>query len=208
MSCVFSIKIDRSRRSGLTLVELLVGFTLTVLLLGLLFQFLIPALKISRRTTLRAEMQQRATLAMREMVSELEQTTVFGTSISPDSHTVAVHPIVEVSQNGRRIYADHLIVYAFDPQRQEIVRGLWRNGADPGTESPRRLSAAELDGIDGQLSQDRVMVDDVEEFELTHSGDTSYLQLPLLCRLVLKESEESGSRQFELIRSISPRNQQ
>lgn len=204
MNCEFSIRTAR----GLTLVELLVGFTLTVLLIGLLFQFLIPALKISRRTTLRAEMQQQATLAMREMTSELEQTTVFGTSISPDSTVVAVHPIVEVSQNGRRIYADHLVVYVFDEERHEIVRGIWQSGGDPGTESPRRLSSQELSGIDSQLSKKRVIVDEVAEFELTHSGENSFLQLPLLCKLVLKEPEESGSRQFELVRSISPRNQQ
>jgi type II secretory pathway pseudopilin PulG len=196
-------------RSGITLIELIVGFTLTVLLVGLLFQFLVPALKISKRTTLRAEVQQQAILALREIVNEMEQTSLYGISFSEDAHTVAVHPIVEVTRNSQRVYADHLIIYKFDPVAGTIHRGTWRDGPDPSIESPRKLSQDELANVEPfYINSGRTVVREVEEFSLTHSGTGNLLQLPLLARMKMREQEQSGSRSFELVRAISLRNQQ
>lgn len=207
MNYEFSIKIAKPKR-GMTLIELLVAFTLSVLLLGLMFKFLIPALKISSRTTQRAESQQRATLALRNIVSEIEQTNLFGVSFLPDSTVIAVHPIVEVSQNSQRIYADHVVVYQYDQARGVIERSEWRDGADPGIDSARKLSVDELMAVESFLQRKRIVARDVEEFSLRHSGVDDLVRLPLVARLKMREQGQSGARSFELNRTISLRTQQ
>ena len=197
------------RKPGFTLVELLVGFTLTTLLLGLMFQFLVPALRISNRTTLRAETQQQATLFLRKLVDEMERSTLFGTSFSQESPVLAIHPITEVTQNSNRVYEDHLVIYAFDKEKNSIRRNRWRNGDSPDVNSPRKLSPEELLQVDAFLvGPERVVVNQVEDFQITHSGVDNLVRLPLVVHLKMKESEQAGSRSFELIRAVSMRNQQ
>lgn len=195
-------------RKGFTLFEMLVAFTLTVLLFGLLFQFLIPALKISNRVTVRAETQQQATIALRNMVTEIEETSLLGISFADDSSIVAIHPVDKVTQNNTRVYADHLILYVYKEDVGQIWRYTWNDGAgDPGIDTPRRLNADELVNIRASLSGGRRMVKGVEEFEFGHSGTGRLITLPFRARLKMSEQEQSGSREFELIRTISLRNQ-
>ena len=199
----------RGHRKGFTLVEMLVAFTLTVLLFGLLFQFLVPALKISSRTTVRAETQQQATLALRTMTSEIEETSLLGVSFSEDSSVLAVHPVEKVTQNNQRTYADHVVVYLYDQENGQIWRHTWKKSADdPSIESPRRLSDEELASVQSHLQPGgRRLVKDVAEFEFGHSGVGNLIQLPFQARIKMREQAQSGSREFELIRTVSLRNQ-
>ena len=196
-----------NQKRGMTLVELLVGFTLAVLLLGLAYQFLVPALKISSRTTLRAESQQGGTLALRQMVGEMERSNLFGISFSPGVPAVAVHPVEEVTPTGERVYADHLIVYKFDKASGVIKRFRWRNGSDPSVDGPRKLTPTELTQAENYAVDGRVVARNVEDFEFTHSGSGTLVQMPLLARIKMREQTESGMRSFELIRTVSLRNQ-
>lgn len=183
------------------------AIALSLLLLGLMYQFLVPALKISNRTSLRAEVQQQATLALRNMVSEIEQSTLFGTSFSADGRVVAVHVIEEVTQNSDRVYADHLVVYQYDPVNKEIRRGLWRKGDEPTRDSPRKLSPDEMANIQANIvGPERVVVRRVKDFTFSHSGSGELIQLPLIAHLSMDESGQYGSRKFELVRTVSLRN--
>lgn len=191
----------------MTLIELLVGFTLAVMLLGLAYQFLIPAMKISTRTSLRAESQQGGTLALRQMVGEMERSNLFGISFEPGTPIVAVHAVDEVTSTGTRVYADHIVVYKFDSNTGEITRIRWRNGDDPSIDSPRKLTPVELQQAENHALDSRVVARNVDEFEINHSGTDDLLRLPLVARIKMREQESAGMRSFELVRSISLRNQ-
>lgn len=198
----------RRRRSAFTLIEVIVGFTLTVLLFSLFFQFLIPALKISTRTTERAETEQQAVIALRNMIKEIETTSLFGVSFRSDGSLVAVHPVTMVTQNNDRVYADHLVVYKFEKDHNQIVRYTWKDKDDPSIDSPRKLSSKELDDIEAHFQPDsRVLVRGVEEFEFTHSGVGDLIKQPFKVRLKMGHQTGDGSREFELVRAISMRNQ-
>lgn len=208
MSYVSLIDIDKGRARAFTLIELVVAFTLTLLLVGLLFQFLVPALTVSSRTTRRAEVQQQATITMRNLVSELEQTSLFGLSLADDFRTAALHPVTDVTQKSERVYADHVIVYQFDPVAESLQRSHWSNGSDPSIEAPRKLSPDELLALDGFLTKKRVVVRQLEDFEVGHSGSDGLIQLPLVVRMTMKRQGESSPKPFELVRTVVPRNQE
>jgi hypothetical protein len=179
-----------------------------VLLVGLLFQFLIPALKISNRITLKAEVQQQATIALRNLVGEIEQASLFGLSFSTDSRVVAIHPIVEVTRNSQRVYADHIIVYKFDPASRRLSRYTWRNGLDPSIEAPRKLDDTELDNVEAHfIDAGRTVAREVDGFQLTHSGTGNLIQQPLLVKMTMRQQTASGNDTFELVRAVSLRNQ-
>lgn len=188
--------------------ELLVGFTLTALLFGLMFQFLIPALKISTRTTERAETQQQAVIALRNIVREVETTSMLGITLAPDGSTVVVHPVVMVTQNSERVYADHLVVYRFEKEKNQVHRYLWRASDDPSIDTPRKLSAEELTQLETHfVDEGRVLIKGVESFEFGHSGTGELLMQPFKVHLKMQKRPGDGSREFELVQAISLRNQ-
>lgn len=199
--------IANSRRA-FTMVELIVGFTLTALLFALMYQFLIPALKISTRTTERAQTQQQAVIALKNLAREVETTSMLGITPAPDGRLVAIHPVAQVTQNSERVYADHLVVYRFVEESNQVHRALWRGSDDPSISAPRKLSVEELEGLEaGFVDEGRVLIRGVELFEFTHSGTGELLHQPFKVRLKMQKRPGDGAREFELVQAISLRNQ-
>lgn len=195
-------------RNGFTLVEMLVAFTLVVLLFGLFIQFLVPALRKSASTSVKAQRQQRATLSLRKLVTEMERTTVAGISVLEDPPTVAVHPIVDVTQNSRRVYADHVVVYQYDRAGQRILRGEWKSGSSPNTMVPKRLTQDELTKATLFFTREPVAVArDISDLDFVHQGTKGFLRLPLQVKMEMQEKDTDGSTKFELVRNVSLRNQ-
>lgn len=208
MSPCRAVRRSAATRSGTTLVELMVGFTLTVLLFGLMFQFLIPALKISARTTERAETQQQAVLALRNLVREIETTSVLGVSLSADRSTVVIHPVATVTQHNDRVYADRLVVYRFESEKNQILRYEWKGEDDPPIDTPRKLSIEEMAELETRfVGEGRVLVKGVESFAFSHSGTGELLAQPFTAHLRMQKRPGDGSREFEMIQAISLRNQ-
>ncbi len=160
---------------GFTLIEMLVTSILVVLLFGLLFQFLIPALRFSSQGTVRAELQELAVLAMRHLVDDIERTSYAGISLHPNQMILSIHPLVDITQNSRRVYADTMIVYYHDPVRRVLIRRPWPPGPPnlppPGTAAPRRLSLLHLGQMVDESNQlERIMARSVGAFAVTHGG--------------------------------------
>ncbi|MHB2019228.1 MAG: PulJ/GspJ family protein, partial [Candidatus Xenobia bacterium] len=79
-----NISISRIRRTAFTIVELLVAATLSILLLGMMFAFLIPTMRASVRGSSRVEMQQQAVVALSRMAEDLEATAAAGIALYVD----------------------------------------------------------------------------------------------------------------------------
>lgn len=196
------------RRRGFTLVEMLTAFTLLLLLFTMMFKFLIPAMKKSSSTSIKTERQQRATLSLRKMVAEMERTTTAGISVLDSPPTVAIHPITDVTQNSRRVYEDHVVIYQYDAANKQILRGEWQKGALPSTLVPKRLNQADLAAATSSLKGPALAVaKDVTNLEFLHQGTGGYLKLPLQVKMELEQKENDGTSRFELVRNVSLRNQ-
>lgn len=190
----------------------MVAATLTLLLLGLCFSFLIPALRHSRHGAVQAELQQMATLSMRKLVDDIEKTNYSGISLRQDPVVLAIHPLVDVTPGGRRVYADSLIVYFYDSDNQVLKRRSWppeppAGIPHPGTEAGMRLSADQLQMFPGESPGARNMANSLAEFEITHAGIGGFLQLPLTVRMVTESGSGQARERFELVRTITLRNQ-
>ncbi|MCA9790334.1 MAG: prepilin-type N-terminal cleavage/methylation domain-containing protein [Candidatus Eremiobacteraeota bacterium] len=195
-----------------TLIEVLVASTLTLLLIGLCFSFLIPALRHSRHGAVQAELQQMATLSMRKLVDDIEKTNYSGISLCQDPVVLAIHPLVDVTPAGRRVYADELVVYFYDSANQVLKRRTWPPEPPagipvPGSEAALRLTGDQLKMFPGASSRARSMANSLVEFEITHAGTAGFLQLPLKVRMVTESGSGRERERFELVRTITLRNQ-
>lgn len=190
-----------------TLLELVVASTLLLLLLGLAFSFLVPALRYSRTGMVESEIQQAATLSMRRIVGDLEDANAAGISWQSEPTVLSVHRVVDANDKGRKVYAGELVVYLWDKDRKLLLRRTWPPEppslpAAPTTDAPFRvdsvglgLLAAERDG------KERILARYVEEFSLQHAGVDDHIGQPLTVRLLLENQTEV----FELEREVSLR---
>ena len=109
--------ISRPHPRAFTLVELLVAATLSILLLGMMFAFLVPTMRASVRGSSRVEMQQQAVVALSRMAEDLEATAPAGIAIyAPDAMPANAADLPQLGAN----WTPLLMVK--DPVDMSIVR--------------------------------------------------------------------------------------
>ena len=83
MSYEMSYFTEYKKRSGLTLVEIMIASSVLLLLVGLFFSVLVPTFRCSARDSIKVEMRQSAMHALNRIEKDLKQTVVGGLSLSP-----------------------------------------------------------------------------------------------------------------------------
>lgn len=128
------------RSRGYTLSELLVVLVLFLILLGILYQVLVPAFEVSIQASVRRELQQAAGVIMGRLEQEFEAAA--SNSVSFDQEILGFQSLVDVEPTrGLQLWDQEVTVYFRDPAEQTLVR-LTTPAAD--SNRPVRLTPAQL----------------------------------------------------------------
>jgi type II secretory pathway pseudopilin PulG len=212
---------------GFTLFEVIVFIALTLVLLGLAAGFLVPALRLSSRASLKIEMQQQAVAALSRLSREAQLTSVGGLTLRTTSPPVAlaINPLKEVQADGTMIWDTRFIVYFCEGGR--LVRRQWPPG--PPEQTPdesmegraKRLSGERLlQVVEPLLSSTsptpaaldyNVVATGVTEFSIEAGGDDAEVRQPIQFRLTLQRrgnlGKEDNVETFTYSRTVYLRNQ-
>lgn len=150
---------SRPAGHGFTLVELLIGLTLLSLLTLMFAWFIVPALRMASLGTTRVDIQQMAVLACNKVAADLQGSARLAVSLHSraaadpgnDPVVVAMVPIKDVDQNGRRIWKQEVVTYFWDRNTRLLLRRTFPPGppaslsVDPlPVVGPTRFSTADL----------------------------------------------------------------
>lgn len=103
--------IRSGRRGGYSLIEILIGSTIALLLLGVIVNLLVSSTRISVKGANQVELQQRSMIVGDRLVRDLRSTTGAGLTLLQDGATqyVAVHP--RKAEAGPVAWLQELVVY-------------------------------------------------------------------------------------------------
>lgn len=190
-------------RAGFTLIEVMVAASIMIMLLGLIFWFLVPAMRYSAEGTMKVDMQQEAVLAMGRIVADLQRTTAQGISFSPTTgspagtiYALGVVPMESIGPDGKPVWADGssvsngrvegMDVYYLDNTDHHLYEKYYPPkppSVSPAisfaTDSPAAVTSDQLSQI-ASASQpngtERSLADHVTEFWIRHakSGATAW----------------------------------
>lgn len=142
---------------------MLIGSTLALLLLLLIHSLLVPVLDTGARTTLRTQLRQQATLALRHLSADLRQTRPEALEYLPGPPLVlALRPVTGLTSSGRPLFATDLVVYVW--RDGAVIRASHRPEPPLEPETLRPLTQAQLRALADQV-QGRVLARGVTAFD-------------------------------------------
>lgn len=106
---------------GFSLIEVLLAAVLGLMLLILLMRVFVPMSKGLVRGTDQSGLQQTAAVALHEISKTLTRTPPQGVTLGNGGRTLALHPLQEVNAAGRQLFADHLVVFWYDPAGRRLI---------------------------------------------------------------------------------------
>lgn len=190
-------------RKGLSLAETLVGVTLALLVLGILFQVLGPTTELTARETERIELQQRGTVALRRLSTDLERSAPAGVAagVPTPGSVLTIHQLRGLTAQGTQDWEDLLRVYIWNSSSQELSRQEWPPGPTLSqlirSDVPFRPGAGDLVSL-GQhrFLKSRTICRGLTQFEVE-------LGQPMLVKLELEGPKQQS---LEMTRRIYLRN--
>lgn len=195
------------KRRGFSLIEILVAAVLALLVLTILTSALIPVMRNTQRSMQRLELSQLAKSASARLLSDL-QSAPPGAVALPGVGTggvsyLAIQSIQKVTDTGKSVYSDELMVYRIDLTGKNLTKKICRP-ADLSLERAFNYSVLQLADFHQNLPGSvRVLLNGcLREFELIAPVDGR----PDLLRLRL--GLESSLGRYTLEESIALRNSQ
>lgn len=181
--------------------------TIMLLLMGLLTQFLIPAMRYSAEGQVKVEMQQQAIIAINKMVADLQRTTVGGLSLrTVDPVTMAVVRIDTIDGNGFPSWASEAQVYWYDSGRERLMRETYPPqppalGTVFLTSKPSTFSSIDLQDIAStDNGAERSLAMNVKRFEVRDADADPGLQA-LVLELELEKDIPHTDRKAKVVMS-------
>ncbi len=196
----------------MTVVEMMIACAVVVLLGLMTINFLVPALSLSAQGSIRAEMQQQASVAMIRMVQDLEATSVGGIGLLPPNGTnptgFAVNKIVAASDQSQT-WADNLVCYLYYPDKKKLMRKTFPPNPPAltlpfNTNRPFRVTPVDLMQIANQANgTEMTLAINVEGFVVDMPG-RSPVEIKLTLQQTVPHTQKLESLQFR--RSVTVRN--
>ncbi|MBI3928495.1 MAG: prepilin-type N-terminal cleavage/methylation domain-containing protein [Armatimonadetes bacterium] len=203
------------RGRGFTLLEVLVAATLSLLVLLVAYQLLVPSTRLAIQGASRTEVQQRCALILGRLVEDLQTSSAAGisyqNSTGPDEPAViAIQPLEEVTSDPRTLYSRQLRTWTWTSADRTLRCHHWSE-EPPGIVLeevfPNRLDSAALRLLTGlpAAAQTRTVIRDVVELSLSSPAGGGNIGRPLTLRLALEKRANPPVR-FELERAVVLRN--
>lgn len=197
-----------SASRGFTLIEVLVAAALTLILLGLIYWFLVPSLRLSSQGAARVEGQQQALNALNRAERDLQQSAPGGVSLFPqdpanpnDPVGVALVPLEDVDNDGQQLWNSNFTLIYWDRAARKLRRKTAPCPA-PDPHKPSRLSLAEFKALcDTQNGSEQFLASEVSDFEVLPGPP-----LALVLEVERKTSQAAAPEKFRLERVLTMRN--
>lgn len=199
--------IERKSRA-FTLLEVIVGFSLFLLIGLLLFQVFVPTLQAIAATQRRVGLQQRCIVAMHRLENDLQNSVPAGLSVASTADTIVGQPLQEFTPEGAQVFQQMLWVYTLNGQ--ELRRGEWTSPGPPAlsltleTNKAQRVAVPDFVLLSTNLARYRTLADEVTQFQVLHGGVGSSVAGPLTIQISLGNKVNDGAR-VQMRKVISPR---
>ena len=184
-------------KKGFTLLEIMVGSTLFLLVLGLSFGYLIPATKAAYQSRVRSHLQQTATVVLSKIRQAAATTSPSGLSWSTqDPVALGFNPTDKLqAANAVLQWSTNYLLFWWEPEAQTLWSADWpKEGVAPTPPElslhrakrlfPERLAEVVSSIPDGSR---RAMAKDVSKFTVQHQGNDEALVQPLTISIELRE---------------------
>jgi len=179
--------------AGFTIPEVLIAASLTLLLLGLIFSFLVPTMRASIRGSAKAEIQQEALRSIDRVAGDLLMSASPGiTVVTPASAPekgpayIGIIRISDVDHLGKQTWEQSLTLYCWQGPGKPLVRKVWTQSLPPSlgialnTGYPCRFDAASLASIAEEPAlRGQIIARDVSEMLITHKGSGISVSSPI-----------------------------
>jgi prepilin-type N-terminal cleavage/methylation domain-containing protein len=211
------------RSRGYTLIEIMLAVGLFGFIMAVAIGYLVPSLHYSMRTSLRAEEEQQAVIALNRLVADSLTTAPSGFSPSSTAPlAVGICPLASVQADGTQVWSSSFIIYWYDASSGCLLRRQWPPGGplptaqELDTTTPRKLLPARLAQIVAvpatPAQHEIVMARSVQSFNIIYPypGTDDLLVQPVQFKLVLTRSGNTGQQTPETltyVRSVFVRNQ-
>jgi prepilin-type N-terminal cleavage/methylation domain-containing protein len=213
-------------RRGFTIVEVLVAASIALLVLGVAFALLRPALQRFSQGRTRAELQRQAetTLDRLEIDLRLALAATASVGTGTDPTILGLVRAQDITPQGAQVWEKGVETYIYDPVQQQLRRSEWTPDAPPslpvttnsllGAVAPVCLLDAELRQLAPPRGASVLMCQNLVTFDVqvgTPPGPPSpsvHMASPVLLHLVLQASSSASStpEQYEVKRSVWFRN--
>ncbi|MHC9541657.1 MAG: type II secretion system protein J [Vulcanimicrobiota bacterium] len=209
---------------GFSLLEVLVATALMLMLFGLIFAFLIPGMRTYALGSSQAEMQQEATMLLRNIANDLDLAVSAGVTVSPAVLStpnngpvyLAVMKIESINDKGQQIWKDALYVYYWEKPGAPVIRKQWTSTSLPSLgktlNAPIHFTDSELAQIISEPTlKTKVMARDVINFEVYGATGSTWPQPPYNITVEISRKAATGKQdneKFKLNRIFSLRNNQ
>lgn len=204
---------NRTRPRGLSLVEVLVAAALLGLILLLLFQVLIPGLKLWRHTRAIAELEQQVMISQDKMMTSLMSTTAESISTLQDSDLRAFSSLTHKGSGlqpgydpltGRTVWREAAI-FMLRPSNGELQWLAWRGSPSVPphslpTHTPFAFTPSQLRTLCGAGLERRVLCEGTTQLQLSNPTDGQW-------RLEIEASRalSSGPHTVRRVLQVHPR---
>ncbi len=207
----------RSNRKGFSLVEVLIMATVALIILAVLAELFILALRRTHDGRIKVEMQQEALVVLRHFEKDLEITsarTMAATTGPP--YVLALTPIAAVTATGSVLWKEEIVSYVHVPADRTLHRETYPPKAPAFADilspfTPYLPTQTELNSQGTTASGvERILSRHVEEFSVTdrNGATTNFQEQPLLLHLKLRRTLSSSDRtaDFTIDRRYTLRN--
>ncbi|MHB2017607.1 MAG: PilW family protein [Candidatus Xenobia bacterium] len=136
-------------RRGFTLVEVLVASTLALLVMGMAFMLLVPAMHAFARGSAQSQTQSDLLIALSRLDADLESGSPEGIAFvsSGTQSVLAIQPMDRPAPDGTPQWQAQMIVFTWLQSRQALYRQVWTNlpnGLPLQPTSPTKLTSEQL----------------------------------------------------------------
>ena len=200
-----------NRRRGMSLIELGVASLLGALVLGMVVQFFLSALKVGQRSVVRSRLNQTGITALLGLIQDLQQANAGGLTFQPDAQLrmihCLIHPVEDISGDGLPQYSSQRLIDYYLDLPAVLLK---RRSFDAGRPSPIALRSGEPMRFTPEqieiLLQGRArekLYPRVASLTISTPGvDPGFVGNPLRIEIILQEAGEEA----HCIRSVVLRN--
>ncbi|MCA9795948.1 MAG: hypothetical protein KC910_29270 [Candidatus Eremiobacteraeota bacterium] len=210
--------------SAFTLIEILVVCFLSVIVLLLMMQLMLPSVLLFKSESSRSEAQQNVLILVHRLESQLVNSQLASVTISPDDGAIAFQQLVEAdpfaSDTGKPKQRDYFTIYFYDATAQTVYQKRWPPGPPSfgptynftDATKPQRLSQAHLEQIcSTKTGDERVVGRHITTWEVNDDDDDPFnlnppLRLTLTCSVEASGQGRNRFEEFTMTSRITPRN--
>lgn len=199
-----------ARRRGVTLLEMVFALALFVIVSTLVVGFFVRTLKLTSKENAYVELEQSTHFLLQKLETDLLNSGVAGLSYYPtdsaDFAMLGVNRISDVTPEGDLVWRGSQMVYVQN-KKTHILRRTEVNRSEGPRKTPLTFDAKRLEDIANMAnSEDSVMADGVEEFQVINRGVDNSGRLVDVAISLSRKAPGNETRTYQVKKTVALRN--